>query len=139
MRHDSEIKKYKKSTVSSNSQRQLKVAEMVRHALSYLFLNNEIQDFEESLLGLSITVSEVRVSPDLRVATVFVLPLGGSNNPDHFISLFTPLVPRIRQLLSQRISMRYVPDLIFRFDQTFDQVKKIDSLLQTVQKNDNAS
>lgn len=110
------------------SQRQLRVSEVLRKALSEVLLRTEIDD--PDLYGLSITVSEVQVSPDLRNATAFVLPLGGDSEARTVAALI-----RHRRFLrgevARRVTLRYMPALSFRLDESFDRSERLAALLRS--------
>jgi ribosome-binding factor A len=108
------------------SQRQLRVGEEIRHALSRIFMRGELH--EPALGGADITVSEVRVSPDLKAATVFVLPLGGTNTADVMAGL-RRAAPAVRARLAREVELRFLPRLQFEADQSFDAASRIDALL----------
>lgn len=108
------------------SQRQLRVGEILRHALVAVFLQENF--FDPRLEGISITVSEVRVSPDLKQAKIFVYPLAGKA-PENFIALITESVPQIQRHIAKRVQLRYVPKLTFVWDKSFDYVATIERLL----------
>ncbi len=99
------------------SQRQLRVGELLRRTLSDILMQGRIHDPE--LNRLSITVGEVRPSPDLRVARVFVMPLGGRNREDALKALRRNH-PEMRRLLAREITLKYIPELRFEIDETFD-------------------
>jgi ribosome-binding factor A len=109
------------------SQRQLKVGEELRHALSDIFIREDF--YTEGGKTLKVTVSEVRVSPDLKNATVFVMPLGGKNIETTLAAL-KELALEIRHHLKKRILLRVLPRLVFRIDDTFDKSQKINEILQ---------
>lgn len=111
------------------SQRQLKVGEEIRHVLSNIFLQGEIYD--PDIAGVSITVSEVRVSPDLKNATAFVFPLGGEAS-DALISSLNKISPQIRHQLAKSIQMRFIPKITFRSDNSFQVAEDIEKLLRKV-------
>jgi ribosome-binding factor A len=108
------------------SQRQLRVGEEIRHALAQMVTQADFRD--PDLAGQSITVTEVRVSPDMRNATVFVTPLVGD------AQTIVPALQRassyIRGQLSSAVKLRHTPSLKFEYDDSFDQAQRIDSLLQ---------
>ncbi len=109
------------------SQRQLKVGETVRHALSDVFIREEIynpNDYSE----IKLTVSEVRISPDLRNATVFIMPLGGKNQ-DEVVAVVNHLAPQLRHQLSKRVALKRLPNLFFKLDDSFNQAGHINDLL----------
>lgn len=108
------------------SQRQLRVAELIRRALAEMLQRGEIHDPE--LNRLLITVGEVRVSPDLRIATVFVVPLGGGNRSEMF-DLLERNKSEIRRALSRNVTLKHSPELRFRLDETFDQMDETRRLL----------
>jgi ribosome-binding factor A len=108
------------------SQRQLRVAEVIRRALSDILLRGEVHDPE--LGRASITVGEVRTSPDLRQATVFVLPLGGVNT-EGVLKALERNKAEIRHLLSRAVTLKYSPELRFQPDLSFDQMDRTRDLL----------
>jgi len=110
------------------SQRQLRVGEELRHFLSQIMLRGELNDPE--LNGLSITVSEVRISPDLNNATVFVIELGGGRS-DKMIRALARATPFLRYQIARRARLRRVPKLRFEHDFSFDQADRIGNLLQS--------
>lgn len=112
------------------SQRQLRAGELVRHALVEIFQREDLRD--PALHGVSLTVTEVRISPDLKQATVFVSPLGASIDKDKHPEIFMALdhaSPHLRRLLGQKIDMKFTPTLKFRSDESFAEARRIDELL----------
>jgi ribosome-binding factor A len=107
------------------SQRQLRAGELVRHALVEIFREEEIND--PVLAGVSVTVTEVRVGPDLRHAMVFVEPLGGENY-DEVVKALNKHARFIRGHLGRMIELRFTPELHFRHDESFDAAEKINRL-----------
>lgn len=107
--------------------RQLRVGEALRHALAGVLMRGDFRD--PDLAGLSITVTEVRVSPDLKTATAFVMPLGGDDR-----DLVLPALKRAASHLQGRIGrqsqMKFTPRLRFRLDDSFDTATRIDALLR---------
>jgi len=101
------------------SQRQLRVGELIRRTLSEVLARGEIHD--PDLNRLSITVGEVRVTPDLKLATAFVLPLGGSGQ-DVVIDLLARNKGELRRIVSKKAALKFAPDLRFRLDDTFDRM-----------------
>jgi len=101
------------------SQRQLRVGESIRRALSDVLARGEVHD--PDLNRMSITVGEVRTSPDLRVATAYVLPLGGKGQ-DEVLKLLARNKGELRHMISKKLALKYSPDLRFRLDETFDQM-----------------
>ena len=107
------------------SQRQLRAGELVRHALVEIFREEEISD--PALAGVSVTVTEVRLSPDLRHATIFVEPLGGA----HFSEVVDALNRHskfVRGRLGKLIDMRFTPDLKFLHDESFNEAARMSRL-----------
>jgi len=108
------------------SQRQLKVGELIRHALAEIFARGEIVD--DVLTNASLTVSEVRMSPDLKLATAFVLPLGGAGAAEAVSHL--DLHRRfLRGELARRVNLKFMPEIRFKLDTSFDASRRIDELL----------
>ena len=101
------------------SQRQLRVGELIRRALSDILMQGTIHD--PDLNRISVTVSEVTASPDLKIATAYVCPLGGQGGDD-LISLLAKNKSEIRKLISKKLTLKYTPDLRFRIDETFDRM-----------------
>jgi ribosome-binding factor A len=110
------------------TQRQLRVSEALRKALSEVFLRSDIADVD--LSGVTLTVSEVRASPDLKNATVYVLPLGGTNQ-EKVVAALKRHRRFIRGEVTRRIDLRHTPELIFELDATFDQSGHMDALLRS--------
>ena len=110
------------------SQRQLRVAEVIRRALSDVFARGDVHD--PDLSRVSITVSEVRCSPDLRHAAVFVLPLGGQNTEEVLKALQRNRA-EIRRLVTRQIELKYSPQLSFQPDRSFDQMDRTRELLSS--------
>lgn len=108
------------------SQRQLRAGELIRHALADIMQREPLR--EPALKGVSITVSEVRVSPDLKQATAYAAPLGGARQ-DEVIDALNRAAPYLRGLLGRTIDMKFTPALSFRSDETFAEAEKIDALL----------
>lgn len=109
------------------SQRQLRVGEILRHALATVFIREDIND--PDLAGVSVTVTEVRPSPDLRNATVFVAPLGGKNEAS-VVSALNKHTKYIRGFIGRDVHLKYTPQLTFRLDESFDEASHIDQLLR---------
>lgn len=108
------------------SQRQLRAGELIRHALVELLQRESFR--EPALEGVSVTVSEVRVSPDLKQATAYAAPLGGTRQAE-VIDALNRVAPYLRGLLGKKIAMKFTPALAFRSDDTFAEAQKIDALL----------
>ncbi len=101
------------------SQRQLRVGELIRRALSEVLARGDVHD--PDLNRMSITVGEVRTSPDLKIATAYVLPLGGQGQ-DEVVQLLARNKGEIRRTIGKKLGLKYTPDLRFQLDQTFDQM-----------------
>lgn len=106
-------------TPKGPSQRQLRVAELIRRTLSDALMQGQIHD--PDLNRMSITVGEVRITPDLRIATAYVLPLGGKN-ADEAVKALARNKRELRRVVGKVTSMKFTPDLRFVIDQTFDQL-----------------
>lgn len=118
------------SKTNGPSQRQLRAGELIRHALVEIFQREDLRD--PALTGVSITVSEVRPSPDLKNATVFCAALGASMktaSDQNMIKALNKISPHLRHLLGQKIDLKFTPALIFRDDASFAEANKIDELL----------
>ncbi len=113
------------------SQRQLRVGEMIKQALGMIFLRDEAK--LPNLETKEITVTEVRMSQDLKIAKAFVLPLGGKNASEAIDKLkeFSFI---IRKVLSKKIVMKFLPKLLFVKDESFDYAKKIENLIKQTNK-----
>ena len=113
------------------TQRQLRVGEMVKQALGMLFIRDEAK--LPNLSTKEITVTEVRMSPDLKTAKIFVLPLGGKN-ADEIIVKLKEFSFIIRKVLSKKIIMKFLPKLYFVKDNSFDYAEKIENLIKQTNK-----
>ena len=113
------------------SQRQLRVGEMIKQSISMIFLREEakISDLDTK----SITVTEVRMSPDLKTAKVFVIPLGGKDT-DKILDKLKEFSFVIRKVLSKKIMVKFMPKLFFVNDDSFDYAEKIENLIRQTQK-----
>jgi ribosome-binding factor A len=108
--------------------RQLRVGETVRHAMADILARGDLED--EALKGKHITVTEVKLSPDLRHATVYALPFGGDDG-GAVIKALGRHARFLRGEVSRRVDLKYMPDLTFRLDETFDEADRIDALLRS--------
>lgn len=113
-------------TSTAPSQRQLRVGEEIRHVLAELFARDVIRDHE--LSGVVITVTEVRVSPDLRRATAFVTRLGRSD-VDRLLPALKRVAPFLRSHLARTLRLRVAPDISFMADTSIDYAMEVSSLL----------
>ncbi len=109
------------------SQRQLRVGELIRRTLSEVLARGDIHD--PDLNRMSITVGEVRTSPDLRVATAYVLPLGGKGQED-VLKLLARNKGELRRAVSKKLALKFSPDLKFQLDETFDRMDDTRRILQ---------
>lgn len=110
------------------SQRMLRVGELVRHALASLLSRGEIED--EELAGVVVTVPEVRMSPDLKLASAYVMPLGGERAAE-IADALNRHRKFIRGRLAPELNLKFAPDIRFFVDETFDTFGRIDALLRT--------
>jgi len=108
------------------SQRQLKVGELVRHALADIFSRGEVVD--EVIVRHSLTVPEVRMSPDLKLATAYVMPLGGGE-ADEVVAHLQKHKRFLRGEVAKRVSLKFMPELRFKQDTSFETSARIDELL----------
>ena len=109
------------------SQRQLRVGELIKQSLGQIFLKDEAK--VPTLITKNITVTEVRMSPDLKNARAYVIPLGGKDT-DNTVSLLTKFSHLIRKALSKKIDMKFLPKVSFIGDKSFDYAEKIEKLIQ---------
>ena len=109
------------------SQRQLRVGEEVRHALSAALMRGDLHD--PVLEDASITVTEVRISPDLRNATAFVMPLGGDRR-DEILDALRRAAPYLRGPIARAVRLKYAPQIGFAEDSSFDEADRIGQLLR---------
>ena len=110
------------------SQRQLRVGEMLRHALAEVLRENEIRDSD--LEGVSVTITQVKPSPDMRYATVFCEPLGGKN-AKAIVAALNRHKGFLRGEMGHRIAMKFTPDLRFVEDESFAEAQKIETILKS--------
>ena len=108
------------------SQRQLRVGELVRRSLSEVLARGDVHDPE--LNRMSVTVGEVRTSPDLKIATAYVLPLGGTGQGD-LLKLLARNKGELRRMVSKKLALKFAPDLRFQLDETFDRMDETRRML----------
>lgn len=120
--------RHRRENDSGPSQRQLRVGELIRHALADVLARGEAPD--EVLSSHPITVPEVRMSPDLRLATVYVMPLGGRDQ-QAVLAALERNKKFLRGEVVRRVSMKFAPDLRFLIDERFDEAERIDRLLRS--------
>ena len=113
------------------SQRQLRVGEMIKQALGMIFIRGEAK--LPNLETNEITVTEVRMSQDLKIAKAFVLPLGGKNSQE-VIEKLKEFSFVIRKVLSKKITIKFLPKLLFVKDESFDYAEKIENLIKQTHK-----
>jgi len=109
------------------SQRQLRVGELIKQSLGQIFLNDEAK--VPILETKNITVTEVRMSPDLKNARAYVIPLGGKDT-ENAVNILTQFSHLIRKALSKKIDMKFLPKVSFVSDKSFDYAEKIEKLIQ---------
>jgi len=113
------------------SQRQLRVGEMIKQSLGMIFARNEAK--VPNLETNTITVTEVKMSQDLKIAKVYVLPLGGKN-ADEVVKKLKVNSFLIRKTLSQKIIMKFLPKILFAKDESFEYAEKIENLIKQTNK-----
>jgi len=118
----------KPQSATGPSQRQLRVGEMIRHALAEMLTRGEIHD--DVIAAHVITVPEVRMSPDLKIATVYVMPLGGEDI-EPVLAALDRNKRFLRGEIAHAVNLKYAPDLRFRADRSFDEALRIDQLLHS--------
>ena len=116
---------------TSVSQRQLRVGEMIKQSLGRIFARNEAK--VPNLETNNITVTEVKMSQDLKIAKAFVLPLGGKNTKET-IEILKKFSFLIRKVLSKKITMKFLPRIFFAKDESFDYAEKIENLIKQTNK-----
>ncbi len=116
------------------SQRQLRVGELLRRSLAEVLSRGDIHD--PRLQSMSLTVGEVRASPDLKIATVYVLPLGGDRR-DEALAALRENRAEIRRTVARGLELKYAPELRFELDETFDRIEETRRLFEddTVRKD----
>jgi len=110
------------------SQRQLRVGELVRHAMAEMLMRGDVHD--PVIEGHLITVPEVRMSPDLRLATIYVMPMGG-RDAEQVVAAFERHKKFLRAEIAHRINLKFAPDIRFRVDERFEEAERIDKLLHS--------
>jgi ribosome-binding factor A len=119
---------HKKGSAVGGSQRQLRVGELVRHAIADILSQGSVHD--PDLEGHIVTVPEVRMSPDLKLATIYVMPLGGRDT-DKVIAALERNKKFLRGEVARRVNLKFAPDVRFRADDRFDEAERIEKLLRT--------
>src|SRR5436305_12617840 len=118
----------KSSAPGGGSQRQLRVGEQVRHAIAEILAQGSVHDAD--LEGHIITVPEVRMSPDLRLATIYVMPLGGKDI-DEVIEALERNKRYLRGEIARHVNLKFAPDVRFHVDERFAEAERIDKLLKS--------
>ena len=116
-----------RESAAAPSQRALRVGELIRHALAEILQRGDVHD--PAFDGVIVTVPEVRMTPDLKTATVFVVPLGGKG-ADDVLAAFERNNRYLRGVIARKVNLRYAPMLKFRLDRSFDEGDRIDALLR---------
>ena len=123
----------KASSIQEYSQRQLRVGELIKQKLGEVFIRNEAK-----ILALNtsvITVTEVKITPDLKSARVYVIPLGGVEM-EKTVSILTEYAHLVRKALSKKLDTKFLPRLVFVEDNSFDYAEKIERLINKNKKNE---
>jgi len=113
---------------TGSSQRQLRVGELIRHALAEMLARGDIHD--DVLASHVVTIPEVRLSPDLRLATVYVMPMGG-RDVKPVLAALERHKKYIRGEISHEVNLKFAPDIRFMADETFDEAQRIDDILRS--------
>ena len=121
-------KSHRDSGTPGGSQRQLRVGELVRHAMAEMLTRGDVHD--PVIEGHLITVPEVRMTPDLRLATIYVMPMGG-RDVDEVVAAFERHKKFLRTEIAHRINLKFAPDIRFRIDERFAEAERIDKLLRS--------
>ena len=121
-------KEHQRGSAPGGSQRQLRVGELVRHAIADILAQGSVHDAD--LEGHIITVPEVRMSPDLKLATIYVMPLGGKDT-DKVIAALARNKKFLRGEVAHRVNLKFAPEVRFHADERFDEAERIEKLLRT--------
>ena len=124
-------KSRREGQASGPSQRQLRVGETLRHALSEILMREDF--FDPDLVNVSITISEISVSPDLSNARVYAMPLGGVN-VDVVLPALNRLAPVIQSLVAKKVHLRRTPRLRFFFDDSFENAARMSQLFHAIKQ-----
>jgi ribosome-binding factor A len=120
--------KHHRDPAPGGSQRQLRVGELVRHAIAEMLARGDVHD--PVIEGHLITVPEVRMSPDLRLATIYVMPMGG-RDANAVVAAFDKHKKYLRAEIAHRVNLKFAPDIRFRVDERFDEAERIERLLRS--------
>jgi ribosome-binding factor A len=121
-------KSHRDTITPGGSQRQLRVGELVRHAMAELLARGEVHD--PVIEGHLITVPEVRMTADLRLATIYIMPLAG-RDADEVLAAFERHKKFLRGEIGHRVNLKFAPDIRFRVDERFAEAERIDKLLRS--------
>ncbi len=121
-------KQNRRDSAPGGSQRQLRVGELIRHAMAEMLTRGDVHD--PVIEGHLITVPEVRMSADLRLATIYVMPLGG-RDADEVVAAFEHHKKFLRTEIAHRVNLKFAPDIRFRVDERFAEAERIDKLLHS--------
>ena len=113
---------------AGGTQRQLRVGELIRHELANMLSRGDVHD--PVLDAHMITVPEVRMSPDLRLATIYIMPLGGRDE-ENVLAALDRNKRYVRGEIARRVNLKFAPDIRFRIDDRFDEAERIEKLLRT--------
>ena len=113
---------------AGGSQRQLRVGELIRHELAAMLSRGDVHD--PVIEAHMITVPEVRMSPDLRLATIYIVPLGGRDEKD-VLEALDRNKRYMRGEIARRVNLKFAPEIRFRIDERFDEAERIEKLLRT--------
>ena len=120
--------KHRDSAPGGGSQRQLRVGELVRHAVAEMLTRGDVHD--PVIEGHLITVPEVRMTPDLRLATIYIMPLAGRDT-EKVIAAFERNKKFIRGEIAHAVNLKFAPDIRFHIDNRFEEAERIDKLLRS--------
>jgi ribosome-binding factor A len=121
-------KSHRDSGAQGGSQRQLRVGELIRHAMAEMLTRGDVHD--PVLESHMITVPEVAVTPDLRLATIYVMPLGGKDTKP-VLEALERNKKFLRGEIAHRVNLKFAPDIRFRIDERFDEAERIEKLLRS--------
>jgi ribosome-binding factor A len=119
---------HRRDQSAGGSQRQLRVGELIRHELAEMLSRGDIHD--PMIEAHMITVPEVRMSPDLRLATIYVMPLGGRDQKE-VVAALERNKRYVRGEIARRVNLKFAPEIRFRVDERFDEAERIEKLLRT--------
>ena len=119
---------HRDNSPAGGSQRQLRVGELVRHAVAEMLARGDVHD--PVIEGHLITVPEVRMTADLRLATIYIVPLGG-RDASEVVAAFERHKKFLRGEIAHRINLKFAPDIRFRIDERFEEAERIDKLLRS--------